>query len=153
MADYDRPVEDGRAAASAEYRRQARRLRARLAHRPAELYRTLRALADQADLAAGRPRLGLESPAARFASHVRQCTDGQVLRYSQRTELIDAAERQGIGRFEANLIIAAVLHRQNLADLPDEPTAHRLLPAVVTFLLVQMTVLALAAVFLLEWRS
>jgi hypothetical protein len=35
---------------------------------------------------------------------------GPVLRYSHRTRLIRAAERSGIGRFEANLIIAAVQH-------------------------------------------
>jgi hypothetical protein len=36
--------------------------------------------------------------------------DGPVLRYSHRTSLIRVAERSGIGRFEANLIIAAVQH-------------------------------------------
>jgi hypothetical protein len=36
--------------------------------------------------------------------------DGPVLRYSRRTDLIRTAERSGIGRFEANLIIAAVQH-------------------------------------------
>jgi len=38
--------------------------------------------------------------------------DGPVLRYSQRRELLAVAQRTGIGRFEANLIIAAVRHRQ-----------------------------------------
>lgn len=49
-------------------------------------------------------------PAATFAALVRERMDGPVLRYSRRTDLIRAAERSGIGRFEANLIIAAVQH-------------------------------------------
>jgi hypothetical protein len=48
--------------------------------------------------------------------------DGPVLRYSHRTGLIRTAERSGIGRFEANLIIAAVQHEagERAAALPVE---------------------------------
>lgn len=53
------------------------------------------------------PRAG---SAATFAALVRERMDGPVLRYTHRTCLIRAAERHGIGRFEANLIIAAVQH-------------------------------------------
>ena len=38
--------------------------------------------------------------------------EGAVLRYSRRMELLRSARRLGIGRFEANLIIATVLHRR-----------------------------------------
>jgi hypothetical protein len=41
---------------------------------------------------------------------VRDRIDGPVLRYSHRTTLVREAEQRGIGRFEANLIIAAVQH-------------------------------------------
>jgi hypothetical protein len=37
--------------------------------------------------------------------------DGAVLRYSRRLELLRDARRRGIGRFEANLIIAAAQHK------------------------------------------
>jgi hypothetical protein len=49
--------------------------------------------------------------------------DGPVLRYSHRTNLIRVAERSGIGRFEANLIIAAVQHEagERAAMNPVEP--------------------------------
>ena len=45
-----------------------------------------------------------------FAALVRERMDGPVLRYSHRARLLRTAERSGIGRFEANLIIAAVQH-------------------------------------------
>ena len=46
-----------------------------------------------------------------FSGLVREHLDGPVLRYSHRANLLRAAERSGIGRFEANLIIAAVQHQ------------------------------------------
>jgi hypothetical protein len=49
-------------------------------------------------------------PAATFATLVRERLDGPVLGYSRRTDLLCTAQRSGIGRFEANLIIAAVQH-------------------------------------------
>jgi hypothetical protein len=45
-----------------------------------------------------------------FAQLVRNYMEGPVLRYSHRARLIRQAENRGIGRFEANLIIAAVQH-------------------------------------------
>jgi hypothetical protein len=63
---------------------------------------------------------------AEFADVVLASLDGPVLRYSQRTALVDEAERRGIGRFEANLIIAAVLHRSGLGqeyEIPPVPGA------------------------------
>jgi hypothetical protein len=61
---------------------------------------------------------------AEFADTVAQTIDGPVLRYSQRQVLVREAGRRGIGRFEANLIIAAVLHRRGLGqeyELPPVP--------------------------------
>jgi hypothetical protein len=81
--------------------------------------RALRDLAQAADAsrdpaataAVEKPIVPLPAGAARtFAALVRERMDGPVLRYSHRTRLLRAAERGGIGRFEANLIIAAVQH-------------------------------------------
>lgn len=109
---------------TAQYRREARRLRARLDG--GALYRSLADLSRQRD-AAGVARAGgaggddhdderrLASPdglARRFAEQVLASLDGPVLRYARRQELLRQAERLGIGRFEANLLIAAVLHRR-----------------------------------------
>jgi hypothetical protein len=45
-----------------------------------------------------------------FAARVRTHLNGQILRYSDRLELLRAAERLRIERFRANLIIATVQH-------------------------------------------
>jgi hypothetical protein len=52
--------------------------------------------------------------AARFAAMVRQHLDGPVLCYEDRQTLLRTAARLGIGRFDANLIIAAVQHRAEM---------------------------------------
>ena len=49
-------------------------------------------------------------PSTQFAGMVRQSLDGPILRYSQRAALLKEAGRLGVGRFDANLIIASVLH-------------------------------------------
>ena len=81
--------------------------------------RALRALAQAADASrdptatagVANPIVPLPAGAAQtFAALVRESMDGPVLRYAHRTRLLRAAERSGIGRFEANLIIAAVQH-------------------------------------------
>lgn len=46
-----------------------------------------------------------------FARQVEQAADDALLRYSQRMTLLRQAEHMGIGRFEANLIIAVVQHQ------------------------------------------
>ena len=46
-----------------------------------------------------------------FLAQVRQTLDGNLLHYSDRVMLLWSAQRQGIGRFEANLLIATVQHR------------------------------------------
>jgi len=71
---------------------------------------------------------------------------GRVLRYSARQALIHHATRLGIGRFEANLIIAAVQHRAGGAARPesDDEKANRLGSGVffITAAIVQATILA-----------
>jgi hypothetical protein len=98
------------------YRRQARRLRVRYAGRPAELYRSLRQLSDRHDAMQAAPQPvpmidASQHRAKAFAQFVVDRLDGQVLRYSTRLELLKIAERIGIGRFHANLLIAAVQHQ------------------------------------------
>jgi hypothetical protein len=51
-----------------------------------------------------------------FAAEVTRQLEGPVLRQSRRRALLKAARGMGIGRFEANLIIAAVQHHR--------PSAH-----------------------------
>jgi len=111
------------ASAQDQYRRHARRIRATLAHAPATRMRALRELAHHHDAATGR-RVAPAAPAATFAELVRERMDGPVLRYSHRTRLLREATRRGIGRFEANLIIAAVQHQAGEAR-PVEPIAAR----------------------------
>jgi hypothetical protein len=46
-----------------------------------------------------------------FSSHVAERYNGRILRYSQRLDLLKAAQRLRINRFRANLIIAMVQHQ------------------------------------------
>jgi len=46
-----------------------------------------------------------------FAAAVSSSLEGPILRFSRRQQLIRQAERLGIRRFDANLLIAAVQHR------------------------------------------
>lgn len=83
---------------------------------------------------------------AEFADVVAASIDGPVLRYTQRQVLIRDAERRGIGRFEANLIIAAVLHRRGMGqeyELPPVPGGVlEWVAPVMTFVGVQAAILA-----------
>ena len=110
------------------YRRRARRLRHVYARDPIRLQRSLSQLARSSDRRAtaarglapasavwsANPRAteGRDASAAQtFAGVVAERTTGPVLPYSDREHLLRRASRMGIGRFEANLIIAAVQHR------------------------------------------
>ena len=115
--------------ASQAYRRCARRLRGRLGGKPAELYRSLRDLSDRFDSQfPARPSEGAgatERPlAAQFAARVERNIAGGVLSYSARLHLIQTASEIGIGRFEANLIIAAIQHRIGRSASSPEPAAR-----------------------------
>ncbi|MGB7159781.1 MAG: hypothetical protein WBD40_17070 [Tepidisphaeraceae bacterium] len=112
----------------AEYRRQARRIRGAFAQAPVLRVRALCELARHHNAMRregeppGEPFLSSQRKTARqeprppfaassFADLVRDRMDGSLLRYSHRTRLLRQAARRGIGRFEANLIIAAVQHQ------------------------------------------
>jgi hypothetical protein len=87
-----------------------------------------------------------EDAAASFARHVSQRLHGPILTYSQRQALVTCAQRQGITRFEANLIMAAVLHRSGIEQelAPPEParTIRRWAIPAITFAFVQGSILA-----------
>jgi hypothetical protein len=126
--------------ASDVYRHQARRLRQQYAGRPHVLQYSLRELSRRHDCAqasirpARKPLAVLPivadvqrvnaTPAkaapdtafARavvdwFADQVARRFAGNLLHHSQRQELLGTAERLGIGRFHANLIIAVAQHQ------------------------------------------
>src|SRR4051812_7432464 len=68
-----------------------------------------------------KPRRAIETaspvdPAGEFADWVRDQLDGPLLRYSVRLVLLKEAQRRGLGRFEANLVIASVLHRAGMGQ-------------------------------------
>ncbi|HWB54908.1 MAG TPA: hypothetical protein VG722_11970 [Tepidisphaeraceae bacterium] len=91
-----------------DYVRAARRVRGRYAHRPAEIHHRLR----QLDAMAPAPSPSqIDRPEHDFASLVATRVHAGVLRYSDRLSLLAAAEKMGIGRFDANLLIALAQHR------------------------------------------
>lgn len=63
----------------------------------------------------------------RFAVLVRAMLDEGMIRYSRRQALLRRADRLGIGRFEAALVIAAVEHRHRTYAAPGEvpPSVRR----------------------------
>jgi hypothetical protein len=63
-----------------------------------------------------RRALPREDVSADFAEYVQGRLEGPVLRYSARLALVKEAERRGLGRFEANLVIAAVLYRRGMGQ-------------------------------------
>ncbi len=128
------------------YVRHARRLRHELRRSPARLHRRLRDLDATAEtptrsINAGRPvplarstsRVSGLDPAQQLAAAVALALDGCVLRYSRRVILLDHAQKLGIGRFEANLIIATVQHQAGHrpiagACLIEPATARKTMP-------------------------
>jgi len=52
----------------------------------------------------------------RFIAAVESAMEGPLLRYSKRLELMNLAEKLGIGRFQANLLIAQAQQRTGRAD-------------------------------------
>jgi hypothetical protein len=93
--------------------------------------------------------LGARGSTARdFADLVAGQLVGTVLPWSQREALIEAAVAQGINRFEANLIIAAVQHQMGVgkrrSDEKKTPLYRRIALGVGVFLLVQAGIVAAA---------
>jgi hypothetical protein len=92
-------------------------------------------------LAADGPARSLDA-ASEFAEWVRLQLDGPVLRYSARLILLQEADRRSLGRFEANLIIAGVLHRAGMGQEYElRPRASEWLAPVMTFMVLQSALL------------
>jgi hypothetical protein len=91
------------------YRRQARRIRARLHDRPHKLLTSLRDLAGRQD--SSRSLAAPATPAQQFIQVVTSRLGNGVLAYSDRLALVQQAAEFGIDRFQANLIIAALQHQ------------------------------------------
>ena len=137
------------------YRRAARRLRCRFAGQPGRLHRSLKSLAEapatarpvhrvptvdvQYTPSASPPRLTSGAGSASFAEHVARSLTSPILRYSQRLQFIRDARRFGISRFEANLVIAAVLERRRRPATADShsPRDLSVVSLLTTVLLVQ----------------
>jgi hypothetical protein len=139
------------------YRRAARRLRCRLAGQPGRLHRSLKALNEAPAAAAPASSVHRHTPctvqydsgprtrpladrgSASFADHVAGLLTSPILRYSQRLQFIRDARRFGISRFEANLVIAAVLERRRRSTTPDAASQRdgSLVSLLTTFVVVQ----------------
>ena len=109
------------AAATADYRRQARRIRASFNHNP--LLRQL-ALSDLATRRNAELEMATETPDApaqeytlasvverSFAEHASAKLQPFGFLFSDRVRLLDAAEQLGITRFRANMILAMQEHQ------------------------------------------
>jgi hypothetical protein len=133
------------------YRREARRLRWHYANRPAELYNSLRELSARQDrtqqinqsdaLAEFCPLpervVDVSGDSRRFAQIVAGELEQGVLRFSARQRLLSAAERNGMGRFQANLVIAAVQHQHGATPSQPQRWNLRWASALLTILLLQ----------------
>jgi hypothetical protein len=80
-------------------------------------------------------------PSTGFADYVLGQLDGPVLRYSRRLALLKEAQRRGVGRFEANLMIASVLHRAGMGQECEMRPRVEWVAPVLTVLFVQSTLL------------
>lgn len=137
-----------------DYVRRARRLRHIYRHRPDRLHRSLREIEpphdDQLRHVARLSITPLPTTAPHraqaFADHVATHLEGSILRYSVRLALLREAQRRGIERFEANLIIAAVQHKADRKFVEDVSRSHerrRRLPLrVLTVVVIQTMILA-----------
>jgi hypothetical protein len=88
--------------------------------------------------------------AERFASLVAGQLDGGILRYTQRRWLLGQARRWGIGRFEANLIVAAVQHQRGDGGLvfelpPRRSLARRIGTSLAAFAVIQSGIVGIVA--------
>ena len=141
-----------------DYRREARRLRSRHVGRPEELYRSLCDLSAREDRCRGTftpiQRVSRRQPATRasrpnrapssgFAQLVAQRLGSGVLRYSDRLSLLSIADAIGMGRFQANLVIAAVQHEGGHGVTPAKPRKSR------TWLLALVAAVALQSIIII----
>ncbi len=84
-------------------------------------------------------------PNDRFAESVVRAIEGGTLRYSRRQKLLREANRLGIERFEANLIIAVVQHKLRGNAAAAEAATQRSYAPWIAFAVVQVSILLGAA--------
>ncbi|HEV8379331.1 MAG TPA: hypothetical protein VGP99_10815 [Tepidisphaeraceae bacterium] len=114
---------------SDQYRRRARRLRHTLRNHPSRLQRSLARLASEmddspADVTKTPSVLATSLAARRFEMMVREAMEKGPMRYSQRLAMLKTAAAMGLGRFEANLILAIEQNRQFPSNI-EEPSRER----------------------------
>lgn len=136
------------AAISADYRQAARRIRARLGHRPPAMFAALRDLATAQPSApapvTGEDRATPQPAGEAFSELVLDHLEGPVLRFHVRQKLLRRADEMGLGRFEANLLVALVEHRhRQMTPISPLPT-RRAWPKIAVFLLIQAAIIAAA---------
>jgi hypothetical protein len=117
---------------------------------PGRLHRSLRELSAGDSTPQPAPSLprSRDGVAEEFGRLVDRQLAGPVLPYSRRVALLREAARRGIGRFEANLIIALVQHRRGEGTgmagdrKPATGRPRRLAPVVGAVLFVESLVVA-----------
>jgi hypothetical protein len=121
------------------YRRQARKLRYELRDEPIKLHRSLAALSQWHNLASPKT-LVWQKESRRdnvqdLVAAVVQRMEGPLLRYPARVALLKQAQRAGLAKFDANLIITAVQHRMGeriaRTPRPDRPWLRTLAIAII----------------------
>jgi hypothetical protein len=130
---------------SLEYCRKARRVRAVYGTNLAQMHARLRRLAENGptDRPVDRPRPRTESDELGFAQFVARRVQESgmgILCYGDRADLLIQASRRGVGRFEANLMIALAQHRTRVPS-SRVCASHRFdWRPVALFLIVQSTI-------------
>ena len=131
---------------SDQYRRRARRLRHTLRNQPSRLHRSLARLASEIDnspnLASGFASALPTSPQAqRFQLMVREAMEKSSMRYSQRLQMLKMASAMGLGRFEANLILAIEQNRHKPPGLEEPSQNWSAILTVISIALLQSIIL------------
>jgi hypothetical protein len=161
-------------AASADYRRQARRIRASFAGDAFLRQQALSQLASrrnaqtgsngpvqpivvraslaQASLAKATVARGVETPARvtvvdiverGFSNHAAGCLQPFGFTFSERLRLLDAAERLGISRFRANMLLALLEHQApDRKFAPPEIPSRSFAPPLLLILGIEIAVVA-----------
>jgi len=83
-------------------------------------------------------------PAQKFEVLVREAMQKGPMRYSQRLAMLKTAAAMGLGRFEANLILAIEQNRQSPTSLEEPARRWTFACAFASFLLLQSLILGAA---------
>src|SRR4051812_4524231 len=133
---------------SDQYRRRARRLRHTLRHHPSRLHRSLAKLAcemdDRPTAVAQSSILPTSAPARKFEMMVREQTEKGPMRYSQRLTILKNAAAMGLGRFEANLILAIEQNRRFPTSIERPRRDWTFACALASFVMLQSLILSAA---------